>query len=265
MESFKEIITKVITVGRIESYQEMELINSRDLKGQLLWDHNEEFWKKICVDLSTEDIEALLKSLVFADGRYKNWSTYSVMHYCFYLLSILRERLANHTQYDNILDWIFQNRKNTYIPFIGGNIPLSVKSVEDFRKYSSECRKEREKKVEAERIEYEEAQKRKEVRKLAAIQNNKNNLVTQKDRKDIREKNISELKTFSKIEIMRKVLNDEKHSIEYYSEEFANIGDEEIDTLELSEKQALAKKLNSSKGPWRQLRNKLLNNLKNLT
>lgn len=266
MQSVEEVINEIILVGKNESYQEMEFIDPRVSDGRLLWDHGEEFWNKICVDLTLEEIITLLKSMVYADGRFKNWSTYSVMHYCFYLLCILRERSDfSYQEYDNLLNWIFKSRRNSYIPYIGGNIPLHISSIEEYRIYSEACKEEYQRHQEDKQKEYEEAQIRKKARKDSAIKNKENNLIAQSKRNNDREIFLSKLKTKTQLEVLKTIIADNTYNIYYYSEEFSKCDEDIINQLNSLEKQILIDKLNNSRGPWRILRKKIRNSLNNIT
>lgn len=265
MVSPKEIINRIITIGFKENYAEMELVNPKCSDGHFLCDHSENFWKENTVNLSTEEITELLKSLVYADGRFKNWSTYSAMHYCHYLLDILLERFnRDFKKYDNLLNWIFMNRSNTYIPYIGGNTPLGVNSLQAYRKYYVECEKERLKREKEKKREYDEAQIRKKLRKELAVKNKENNVIAQLKRKNDRKIFLFELKTKSQLEVFKTIIADDSHSICYYPEDFATYDEEIIKQLSPFERNILINKLDNSRGVWRILRNRIKKGLSNL-
>lgn len=255
MKSTQDIINSIIMIGKSENYPKMEFVDSDH---HLLWNHNEEFWKKICVNLRTEDIVSLLKSLVYSDGRFKKWSTYSAMYYCSYLLSIVQERFGGYNEeYYTLLNWIFENRMNTYIPYIGGNLPLGINSIVEYRRYSEAQEEKRKNREEEKKREYEEAQVRKKERKEEAIKRKARTVIEQLNRKNEREIFLTELRAKTKLEILRTILSDTKHSIYYYPEELSTIEEDIIVQMSSLEKQTLINKLNISHGSWRILRNKL--------
>jgi len=170
----------------------------------------------------------------------------------------LQERTGIHYEkYENVLNWILKNRRNSYIPFIGGNIPLYVTNREELNVYYDFCEKKRLKHEERTKIEYEEAQMRKKVRKEEAIKNKEKNLISQLEKKNDRELFLLELKTKTQLEVLKTIIADNIHSIDYYPEELSTYTEGIIEHLSLEEKQLLINKLDTSHGSWKILKKKL--------
>jgi len=97
--------------------------------------------------LRDEEIVALVRVLTKLDGEISNLTLGSVSSVP-YLIETLHER--NYNEYESVVDWIFKNKTNDYLPF--GSLYLShSKSLKDYRLNIEEDRLKKEQlKLEAE-------------------------------------------------------------------------------------------------------------------
>ena len=137
---YSELLEKVKTDKKLsDSIKTLSDKVNRNNKGQ--------FDKDYLEALRDEELVALVRILTKLDGQYSKLTLGSVSSVpC--LIETLK--LRNYSEYESIVDWVFKNRTNDYLPF--GSLYLSqAKSLKDYKLNIEQDRLKREQiKLEAE-------------------------------------------------------------------------------------------------------------------
>lgn len=215
--------------------------SEKEIPARLDFEHSYDFLKLVA-KLKTDDIVTLIK------GRCLYESSYRPQMGCTSridkLLDLLEER--RYSGLCEVIDWLLANRNNPYIPW-GKSVSLGIHSLSEYDDSQRRYKKYLKEIEELNQKCHAEAQERK--RRISA-----EHISRSKERKSLREKESEYLRSFSKKDQLKKII-DSGHPLDFYPGEFANISKSLILNLSKSYREHLFEKLKCTrrKGDWRYL------------
>jgi hypothetical protein len=137
MELLNAVLRKVVAIDKNASFSELveeiqtdkELAASIHALSHLVNRNSAKFDQKYMQSLNVEELLALIRTLTLLDGKIRELSLGSAAPVPT-LISELESR--NYKYYESIVDWVFKNRTNTYLPF-GALFGAEAKSLKEYQ------------------------------------------------------------------------------------------------------------------------------------
>jgi hypothetical protein len=137
MELLNAALRKVEAIDKNASYNELveeiqtdkELAASIHALSQLVNRNSAKFDQKYLQSLNVEELLALIRTLTLLDGKIRELSLGSAAP----VTTLIRElESRNYKYYESIVDWVFKNRTNPYVPF-GALFGGEAKSLKEYQ------------------------------------------------------------------------------------------------------------------------------------
>jgi len=156
--TINDLIKELISIGRDEVFARLPALigSSNEHRSGQFMRQSPNFWIDIGATLSAKEIIALIKALTVAEREVPAMKAGSVSP-VIWLYKNIRQRFPG--DYTELEEWILKETDNDYLPL--GTSNHGARSLEEFRRFSSEMAQRREKRQRAEEERHIEAQKRK--------------------------------------------------------------------------------------------------------
>jgi len=137
MELLNAALRKVVAIDKNGSYSELvgeiqtdkEIAASIHALSHLVNRNSAKFDQKYLQSLNVEELLALIRTLTLLDGKIRELSLGSATP----VPTLIRElESCNYKYYESIVDWVFKNRTNPYLPF-GALFGAEAKSLKEYQ------------------------------------------------------------------------------------------------------------------------------------
>jgi hypothetical protein len=248
----ERIIAAFIRIGEEEadvSSPLMALVAGTDELNRLGW----QIWNVATATLSTEQVVSLAKGLVLAE-KLPGWSCGSVDAAIWVFGELDRRK---YDGLDSLADWILSRTHNPYVPF--GTQNHGAKSLPEYKRRSEAWAKRKDARHSEIAAEQERAKAWRVARAQAGKERIERQVERQKDQSKTRQEELTELEALPAADRLRLISLDAEHSVLFYPTSWAEISQQELDSLPPECRVALAEKLRPiRKGPWKRLWERLV-------
>jgi len=239
-----ELLKKYIEIGSSEDFDVLKILFAEsevERQGEIMRQGVD--WYDVAALLKDSEIVALIKTFTVAEKILPGWEAGSVSP-VIWLYRKLKER--NYPKIDDFTDWILVHTNNGYVPFTN----FGAKSLEELerRRHQYELRK-------------TEVQRREDERKQAGVVKRQRKVVSyrlrienQKKEKGQRLAILNKLQKMTPAERLNYIANDDEYSILFYPDQYANVNDSVLNSLDSQIILKLIEKIGArKKGAWKRL------------